>query len=327
MKGSIIKKLKKHWITVWLTAALICLTTILSFAAYTRISTVKRVISTEASEAMLFSSNYMQQAIKTTNEVASPEAYNEEGVHPTYIMNVCNFAQGNRGTWFYKTIEYTLTAQLVDKAKNASAVSGKVYTIRKKGSSQAAIDLSDGTSHTIGSFTLEYSRLHEAYDEFEIVLDKSELEKTSPEHYILVRATPTEDFGSAIPSVISGYIGVSQANTQESGWTGVIEDQRLDSNTYHGYNFVLHGTGKGTVTFIWDPRYLEISPISKTNNSLPDDTEITVSGVAYRQIKLSVDSEAKARYEINFFKKNGEDYGENVNTYLQFTGFEEEQEP
>ena len=321
MKGKILNKLKKYWVTIWLIVAISSLAIIISYAAYTRISTAKRVISTEAGENILFSSNYMQQSRKTTNEVADPLSFTT--TNPVYIMNVCNFAQGNRGSWFYKTINYTLTAQLVDKSKNPAAASGKTFTIKKKGSSDTATDLSDGTAHTIGTtHELKYDRLKEAYDEYEITLDKSELQSTSPNFYVLITATPTDTFGGAIPVNISGYVGVSQGNSENITWTGFIEDQGLSTNTYHGYNFVLQGSGKGTVKFAWNPAYLDISEISVSTNSLPNPTDITIDGTSYKQIEMSVDSDIKSRYEINFFKKSGVDYGSSAETYLQFVSFE-----
>ena len=321
MKSKIFKKLKKHWITIWLAVAVSALAVIVGYAAYTRVSTTKRVVSTQAGADVLFSSNYMMLARKTTNEVADPQNYSS--TDPMYIMNVCNFAQGNRRTWYNKTITYSLTAQLVDKSKNAAVVSNKTFTIKKKGSSDPATDLSDGTVHSIGTFQLKYDRDDVAYDEFEITFDRSELQSTSPNYYVLVIATPSSNDGGAIPTNISGYVGVSQGNTSKVNWTGEIEDQNLGTNTYHGYNFVLHGTGKGTVKFAWDPRYLSISEISVSTNKLPTSTTEVIDGVSMNVIELSVDSSSKARYEINFFKESGNDYGSNVDNYLKFISFDE----
>ena len=326
MKSKIFKKLKKHWITIWLAVAVSALAVIVGYAAYTRVSTTKRVVSTQAGADVLFSSNYMMLARKTTNEVANPQQYTSD--NPMYTMNVCNFAQGDRRTWFNRTINYTLTAQLVDKSKNAVSASGKTFTIKKKGVSGSATDLSDGVVHTVGSFQLKYSKDDIAYDEFEITLDKSELQSNSPNYYVLIIATPDSTEGGAIPTNISGYIGVSQGNTSTVRWTGEIEDQGLGTNTYHGYNFVLHGSGKGIIKFGWDPRYLSISEISVSTNSLPSPTTETVqidenTSATFNTIELSVDSSVKARYEINFFKETGSDYGSSIDNYLKFISFTE----
>ena len=58
MKDKFIKKLKRSWLAIWI-ALQRPLSTIGVLAAYTSVSSVKRVVSTQKGAGMLFSSNYL----------------------------------------------------------------------------------------------------------------------------------------------------------------------------------------------------------------------------------------------------------------------------
>ncbi len=113
----LIKKFHFTWITVWLVLAALIFSSVVGYATYTGITSLKRVVSTKPGAGILFSSNYMKQG--STAQV-SIEYHSEsefgEGVNPEYNMTVCNFSQGDRATWYTaNNLSYYITATAVSK--------------------------------------------------------------------------------------------------------------------------------------------------------------------------------------------------------------------
>ena len=118
------RKLKKHWITVWLVVAIIAVGTFITFASYTGIYSVKRVVSTTASAGVLFSSNSMQSY--TGNDIPSRHITTSQASgNYSYNLTVCDFAQSDPLTRYKSDsgIPYNLTAQLYVK------VNGNYYPV------------------------------------------------------------------------------------------------------------------------------------------------------------------------------------------------------
>lgn len=90
MKDKFIKKLKRSWLALWIAFAAAALSTIGVLAAYTSVSSVKRVVSTQKGAGMLFSSNYL-----TTDESDLPRTitFSSMETSPCVTVNVCNYPQ------------------------------------------------------------------------------------------------------------------------------------------------------------------------------------------------------------------------------------------
>lgn len=54
MKDQFIKKLKRSWLAIWIAFVAAALSTVGVLAAYTSVSSVKRVVSTQKGAGMLF---------------------------------------------------------------------------------------------------------------------------------------------------------------------------------------------------------------------------------------------------------------------------------
>ena len=61
MKDKFIKKLKRSWLAIWIAFAAAALSTIGVLAAYTSVSSVKRVVSTQKGAACCFHLIILQQ--------------------------------------------------------------------------------------------------------------------------------------------------------------------------------------------------------------------------------------------------------------------------
>jgi len=116
---NVAKKAGISWITVWMIVAGFILTGLVGYASYTGVTMVKRVISTKAGAGLLFSSNYMTIGTLTSIEYGNYTDYFDENgnplsTNPTYTLNVCNYSQGDKATWYTSSnISYTVTAELL----------------------------------------------------------------------------------------------------------------------------------------------------------------------------------------------------------------------
>ena len=119
MKDQFIKKLKRSWLALWIAFAAAALSTIGVLAAYTSVSSVKRVVSAQKGAGMLFSSNYL-----TTDENDLPRTITFSSMEntPCVTVNVCNYPQ-TLIKHNDKDITYTLTVELMDS--NGNAVTGE----------------------------------------------------------------------------------------------------------------------------------------------------------------------------------------------------------
>ena len=95
---------KKNWIRVWLIVILIAGTAFGAYAAYTEVSSVKRVVSTTTSPGAPFSSNCLKI------ELASYRLPSDE-----FSVTICNFDQNFPSDYCTSPINYTLEAELLVK--------------------------------------------------------------------------------------------------------------------------------------------------------------------------------------------------------------------
>jgi len=278
------KKAGISWITVWLIVVAFIFAGIVGYASYTGVTMVKRVVSTKAGAGLLFSSNYMTTSEQTTLEYNDYDLFLDEqgqptSANPTYNMLVCNFAQGDRSTWYTsKNIDYTVTAKLYLNEKYVSTdaealenpelvgtykvptqadVAGKVFGIKFGSGDDGTYEYFNSTnSFTInlpdsGSYSL--SKQEASTDFFSLVFDKSELRNNAPKFWIYVVATPTQNTGAGGEvEAIKGYVGTCQAAKGGATWYGEISDESKSTIDYDAYNYIITGNGKGDFYFAWD---------------------------------------------------------------------------
>lgn len=286
MKDRFIKKLKRSWLAIWIAFAAAALSTIGVLAAYTSVSSVKRVVSTQKGAGMLFSSNYL-----TTDENDLPRTitFSSMETSPCVTVNVCNYPQ-TMIKHNDKDITYTMTVELVDSGGNA--VTSADYSVEY-----------NGEKKTFGSNSkIEFSLLKLMADdfnkhEFVLTFDKSQLTKS--DIYMRVTATPTNQ---AELKPLSAKLGVIYINNNTSAtWTGTFIDNATSPKDLDGFNYRLSGSGEGTVTLTWNTNYVDISPWFKNTYKLTISKDS--SGIATATLK--VNSAEKNQYDIQFYRTNG----------------------
>lgn len=308
MKDRFIKKLKRSWLAIWIAFAAAALSTIGVLAAYTSVSSVKRVVSTQKGAGMLFSSNYL-----TIDENDLPRMITFSSMEnlPCVTVNVCNYPQ-TMIKHNDKDITYTMTVELVDS--NGNVVTSADYSVEYNGEKKTFESNSK----------IEFSPLKLTADdfnkhEFVLTFDKSQLTKS--DIYMKVTATPTDQ---ADLKSLSAKLGVIYINDNTSAtWTGTFIDNATSPKDLDGFNYRLSGSGEGTVTLTWNTNYVDISPWFK--NAYKLTISKGSSGIATATLK--VNSAEKNQYDIQFYRTNGinssEQWSDNNHTNITAndTGF------
>lgn len=286
MKDRFIKKLKRSWLAIWIAFAAAALSTIGVLAAYTSVSSVKRVVSTQKGAGMLFSSNYLTI---DENDLPRMITFSSMETSPCVTVNVCNYPQ-TMIKHNDKDITYTMTVELVDS--NGNAVTSADYSVEYNGEKKTFESNSK----------IEFSPLKLTADdfnkhEFVLTFDKSQLTKS--DIYMKVTATPTDQ---AELKPLSAKLGVIYINDNTSAtWTGTFIDNATSPKDLDGFNYRLSGSGEGTVTLTWNTNYVDISPWFKNTYKLTISKDS--SGIATATLK--VNSAEKNQYDIQFYRTNG----------------------
>lgn len=310
MKEKLIKGLKKYWLVIWIVAAVAALSTIGVLAAYTSISSVKRVVSTQKGVGNLFSSNYLTE-INNGSAPLRNVTFSSEDADPVVTVSICNFPQ-TRVKYNDKDITYTLTATLVDSSGNEigdgdfDKYSVTFDGVTKRFSADSkSISYQDRVLST-GGFS---------YDDFILNFDKSQL--TSSNVFMKLKAVPTDP--SDLPT-LSAIIGVSYVKPYSASWTGQFTDNTPQPSDLDGFNYRLSGSGAGTITLSWDTKYVDISPWFENTYDLTISKDS--SGIATATLK--VNSAEKNQYDIQFYRTNGinsaEQWSDGNHTDITVTG-------
>lgn len=286
MKDRFIKKLKRSWLAIWIAFAAAALSTIGVLAAYTSVSSVKRVVSTQKGAGMLFSSNYLTI---DENDLPRMITFSSMETSPCVTVNVCNYPQ-TMIKHNDKDITYTMTVELVDS--NGNAVTSADYSV-EYGGEKKTFESNSKIEFLPLKLTADDFNKHE----FVLTFDKSQLTKS--DIYMKVTATPTDQ---AELKPLSAKLGVIYINDNTSAtWTGTFIDNATSPKDLDGFNYRLSGSGEGTVTLTWNTNYVDISPWFKNTYKL------TISKDSYgiATATLKVNSAEKNQYDIQFYRTNG----------------------
>ncbi len=318
-----LNKLKKHWTRIWLITVSIVATFVISQGAYTGLKSVKRVVTTKANPGELFSSNCMRTTL-ANRRINTSE----------YSITVCNYEQNAPNEPNPNNITYNLTAKIkayyngsyytmaeLENQLSATAyqeyvdlLAARTYTIAKTEDNNVAVssittitfNASNNYQTTFSSETLP--KEVSSADKFKVKFDSAELSNVTPDFYIYVEAIPSDT--SSISELYCLMCAV-EGTTDVASWRGSLKESNNSSVDYDFYNYIMSGSGIGTLTVMWDPKWFEINPYFKGIN---EDTDLglaiseatTISdGSEYdgwTKIVLRVDSTKKNRYELQLYK-------------------------
>ncbi|MGN1423163.1 MAG: hypothetical protein ACI4XA_07295 [Oscillospiraceae bacterium] len=281
------KKLMIGWIA--LMAAL--LVGFVSYAAYTNLNSVKRVVSTQGGRGTEFSSNYLNLAAANATVYALKNiAFSESGETTTFEINICNYVHNNPSKVNENDITYALTLKLLnsDGTDNSMSYDG------------LSVVGADGTGYSFsgGVCSVGYRTLTggvKSVDTFRVTVPRAFIDT------VRIQAVAEPNSASYVHtdnSKLARIFTFADRDAAATTWTGGFTETTTDG--YDAFNYVIKGQGKGTVTLSWDGSQLEISRIFLENNGIT----VTESG-GRKTVTFSVDSDISSRYDIQFYKVRG----------------------
>ncbi|MGN1120514.1 MAG: hypothetical protein ACI4Q4_09150 [Oscillospiraceae bacterium] len=297
--------IKKRLLIGWICAVLVLLAGVGVFAAYTNLNSVKRVVSTQGGGGTAFSSNYLNLVAMHSDTYALKNiSFTETGDTAAFEINVCNYVHNNPSKVNEKDITYTLNLTLVDDE-------GAVIS-----SDFSGLAVSDGTlafSFSAGKCVISGRTLTggtKSIDPFRITVPREFIDTVGMR---VVAEPDSASYQYTDNSKLGRIFNFTEFNASSVTWTGSFTESTTDG--YDGFNYVIRGQGKGTVTLEWDAQNLEISRVFLENNGIA----VTESG-GKKQFTIDVDSNTRSRYEIQFYKTESGVYTdmETVNGYVEF---------
>jgi hypothetical protein len=260
-----------------------------SLAAYTSLSSAKRVVSTMGT-SQLFSSNVLN-TYETTPSMRTM-TFSQDGDTNTFTFTVCNYAQGDKTTWASQNITYDLTVTLLDLDGNEVTKDDilSAYTI-------------DGQS---------FSNLsnHKITNQ---VLEKKSNEATENIHTITIPVAYMDSYRICIIATSEGYdaLGriISASETQASThWTGTFTDGIVDDANHKpaelaSINTRIYGQEHELMVITWDSEYVDIDPwfledIGAGNYTITEDSTKKTKKLSF---EVGGDSQP-SQYDIIFYR-------------------------
>ncbi len=336
------KKLKKHWITVWFVVVVLTVGSFVSFASYTGIYSVKRVVSTTASAGVLFSSNSMQTYASADSIAARHLTTSQSSGNYTYNLTVCDFAQSDPLTRYVSEngLDYSMTAQLCVK------INGNYYPVSDTtnvgndiradaltrdfsiqyvsdggtdvSTENQVLSLSGGSEV---SYTGTITPSGNGTNKYTITFDEYELGNNQIfDYYVKVTAEPT-NVDNTLES-IACYLYLTKSVAQNSTWTGRLQETSELAN-YDAYNYIVEGSGSGTATVRWNSNYIDVSEIFLAQNGLTNSVVTEAADAnnnVWKRFELDVGDEINgtviSRYEIQLYKNNENGNYNNISSYI-----------
>lgn len=303
----------RYYLVIWIAVVSAALIGVGTFAAYTNINKVKRVVSTQGGEGAAFSSNYLSLVPKETasygmKRIAMTTA--DGSALKKVDVTVCNYIQNNPSMVNENDITYDITFTLVstvsgDIIENIESMNLANHSEFKIECGSAEGVLEKGVC-TFADKTL-YGKT-KSVDTYTLTVPASFMDNVN----INVEAIPHGDSYAYTEQYKLGRVLVFSENTERvDGWTGAFLEKT--SSDYDGFNYILSGNGKGTVTLTWDPSRLEINQlfINEENFTLTkSENENTLT--------IEVDSDIIGRYDIQFYKTGNGDYS-GIGSIIRFT--------
>lgn len=295
MKGN-----KKNWMAVWLVVFCAAWLVTGTYAAYTKVDSIKRVVSTTSGAEVRFSSNHMTLKNGTDQESTYKlTAIASSGASSVSVSTtVCNFPQGDAAKSNPNTIGYYFTAELLDIAGSPVKADSQLRYSNAEGNEvtvsgatiAAALKIKEVsfTTDDSGAYRLEIPNQQLAGGEAHQNVYKLTCEAANAAMLdavmIQMKAIPTDPTSCGIGAgqFLAGRLRVLMNSGRSTVWTGRFTDTGV-TDTPSGldaFNYEISGTAKGNYVLTWDPDKVALSPwfledIAHSTNS--EDSSITIS--------------------------------------------------
>lgn len=252
-----------------------------TYAAYTSVKYVKRVITTKSTAELLnFSSNYLLE-----DDQISPK-YTKKSVTAgddgfTINLDIYNFSLKDITGYSKSNITYTLEINLMDGDKpitDPTAVNRLLTLTAKDGSTVLGSHTLTGGSANTHSYVISCS---------------ADNVQELRQYKIRIMAIP-ENMGTKMLAADLELVSSSQS----THWTGrLVEMGYGTAEELDAFNFEISGTAKELCQLTWDSSKVALSPWSKA------DLEDQIVEIGGNYITLSLGGEGKPTdYQLQFYK-------------------------
>lgn len=318
----VISYMKRYWLTLWLVVAVLSFAVVgVVYAAFTKSNSEKTVLARVGKTGKLFSSNYLQKGTSIADTFFYVDAESTELVD---FVRISNYVQGSPGKPYARAINYKLEMKLVyldgenyTTFSNNSLIGTRYIKVKINGGSDIYFGYNEAAN--------EYQNVAEAYTtnlslaggvpasdavRVEYSPDQKALltnpDPTKPKMYLEIKATPTPASNYLDIDPLSGRLNLQlTGQVQSVVWSGYINETGARENvsgtspasTLDDYNYVIEGTGKGTIRLTWNITYLEL------NHDFIAELSST-EGYSYSagDLTFKVDSNITSRYDTQFYR-------------------------
>lgn len=309
------KVLKTYGITIWLIAAVMLLASFISYAKYMEEQNrVKRVVANTAESGQLFASDYLSVGTPAARRVPFSGSASE------YILSfkIWNYNPADPVKYYNKSLNYTLSAQLVDH--NGNAIAEDALDDRRIGWKRGTGEYVYFSTYTGSGYLLSmdgsFAGTMKEEHSYQIKFDERMLRDGS-DIYVKVTAVPNRRELDALSATLGVML---QEETLTQGWIGDFNDDTgLSVARYDGFNYVISGNGTATLTFQWDSSKLAVNPFFLSDHGL---TPSTVGETAWKSVTIAADGATVNRYDIQLYMTgSAEDYTDwtAVRSYVRFS--------
>ena len=330
MKGN-----KKNWIAVWLVVFCAAWLVTGTYAAYTKVDSIKRVVSTTSGAEVRFSSNHM--TLKNTADGESAyklTAIASGGASSVSVSTtVCNFPQGDAAKINPNTIAYRFTAELLDIEGNPVTDNSQLSYYNAEGTKvtvsggvvAAALKIKEVsfTTDSSGAYCLEITGQElaggDAHQNVYKLTCEAENAAMLDAVMIQMKAIPTDPTSCGIGEnqILAGRLRVLVNSGRSTVWTGRFTDTGV-TDTPSGldaFNYEISGTAKGDYVLTWNtdtvalsPWFLEDLPTGSIKSQKPGEVKISVG-----------EPGTPTSYRFVFYRTSGIPTDETVQGYVTFT--------
>lgn len=326
----------KSWVTIWLILVCAALLVTGTYAAYTKVEYVKRVVASKnRTETVLFSSNYLSQRV--IDSQAYPTRMIPVGTQSdaSVTVTVCNYPQSDLTRVNEQTITYTLTASLVDINDNPITAE-TIITYQDTEGNQATItgaqlagkikindtdfDSTDITYSAEGTLTggtaeSQFYKITCGKDDIPILSAIS----------IRMQAVPDDN---NIGMKLMGQLRLGTNYQQRTSWTGTFSglpnaDNELTTD-HDAFNYEISGTMEQTMRLSWNRKRVTLGRWSRMELDIPEDNSKlqTEGDMVYYDIEVGA-TDAPTSYTLQFYRVGGIPLeGETVGDVKGYVSFE-----
>lgn len=304
----------KSWITVWLILVCAALLVTGTYAAYTKVEYVKRVVaSKDGSETVLFSSNYLYRRDKESAEYPLRMIPVGTQSAASVTVTVCNYLQSDLTKANEEDILYTLTATLVDV--DGKSILEKTFSYQDENGTQTISGLELAKQIQIndigfngGVYTSRGTLTGGAADADLYTI-------TCPQEYISILSEVGIQMcaqSDGISKKLVAQLWLGSGNQQPTQWQGRFDDitslvDNAPTTAYHAFNYTISGTMEQTLRLSWDPKKITLGKWSREELGIADNVEPTsdtTTGMVYYDIQVGGEGQPTS-YTLQFYRVGG----------------------